>query len=214
MRTLSNERFKKLRNMGEWALILAVVPTLFIVCNARHVEFQKDANYLTSELMSESQEDYSLSHSEIEDRYLHMTVSLIKKAEGFKSTWYTCPSGKRTIGYGFTNIEWSGKMSKKEADSILVDRYLFTRENVIKLVKHSAVQESHIAALTSFTYNVGLQALKESKLLKYINSGKIHLAKGEFKKWIYIKSNGSKQPLKGLIHRRTKEVNLWDRELS
>ncbi len=69
-----------------------------------------------------------------------------------------------------------------------------------------ARNEAQLDALTSFVFNLGIERLKESTLLKVIREGgsKQQIRK-EFKRWVY--ADGKK--LKGLEHRREWEARRF-----
>ena len=68
--------------------------------------------------------------------------------------------------------------------------------------------ESVLAALVSFSYNVGYENLKKSSLLKYVNKSQFRKASNEFKKW--NKCGG--KVLKGLVNRRKLEQVEFERQ--
>jgi lysozyme len=216
MRTLNNERLRKLLTNLQIIAMIGGMVYLFITCNSIHSDRLKSENSKNSQVIDPEllEENYDLTEESEIDLYKDMALEVIKKSEGFKNHWYVCPAGKRTIGYGFTNIKWNGTMSKSTAEKILHEEYLSTREAVKKLIRNPKVEERHLAALTSFAYNVGLGSFKRSKILRYINEGEFDKAKNELPKWVYIKTPKSKKLIKGLLKRRLKELNLWDKELS
>ncbi len=141
-------------------------------------------------------------------------LELIADFEGFRSKPYHCSAGVSTIGFGTTHYE-GGKhvtmldkpISKERAYEILryevahhygaaVDRYI--REDT---------SQNQRDALISFTYNLGVGALRGSHLLKYHNQGRYKEAANEFGKWTH---SGGKV-LKGLVSRRQKERELYEK---
>lgn len=60
-------------------------------------------------------------------------------------------------------------------------------------------------ALTSFTFNDGVEALRGSTLLKLVNEGQIEYAGAEFLKWVHVGGAVNK----GLVKRRTLEQALF-----
>jgi len=67
---------------------------------------------------------------------------------------------------------------------------------------------NQIAALTSFAFNLGNEALKKSTLLKVIkkNANNFPEIEKQFMRWVFA---GSKIPLAGLKNRRIAEFNLY-----
>jgi GH24 family phage-related lysozyme (muramidase) len=205
--------FKNVVERFDVAILFIVIVALYIAGSPVKGR-DTYAKEIDKELVSEAEPSAVDFAEESNKRLCHeMAKSLVKHSEGFKPTWYKCPGGKLTIGYGFTHMKWRGKMTRSEADRIFDDKYEETRKAVDELVTRK-IKESRKAALTSFAYNVGLNAFKESQLLKYVNSGRITKAKKEFKKWIYVKSSEGAVKLEGLESRREQEIKLWDLELS
>ena len=129
--------------------------------------------------------------------------------EGFYSRPYTCPGGKRTIGFGHTG-EYSklNFVSRDKARNILLEELREHRKKVLTIVE-VPLTENQIAALTSFTFNCG-----EGSLRKLV-SGPNRLNSGNYESVskilpLYRKANG--KVLKGLENRRTWEKELWEHE--
>ena len=71
---------------------------------------------------------------------------------------------------------------------------------------HVARNEAQLDALTSFVFNLGIERLKESTLLKVIREGgSMQQIRREFKRWVYA---GGKK-LKGLERRREWEARRF-----
>ena len=157
-------------------------------------------------------------------------VAKIAQFEGFRSDWYACSAGVRTIGYGFTKSVLTEaeqkltKMDRKTADRILGREVRKIQKQVKGIVKGELTVGQQVA-LISFVYNFGLPKFKSSTLLKRINDGSSDevIAK-EFGRWVYgglykkdkngqfvLDANGKKipVPLKGLVRRRAAEVSYW-----
>jgi lysozyme len=99
----------------------------------------------------------------------------------------------------------------------------FTPEQCQEMMKRAVTKEldlvasvvtvpltyNQIIALTDFTHNLGIGALKKSTLLKKVNNGDCIGASKEFLKWDKATVNGKLVPLKGLTKRRQAEAELW-----
>lgn len=139
-------------------------------------------------------------------------VNLIKKYESFKSKAYLCPAGIPTIGYGSTYYEDGTKVkltdnaiSETRATSLLM-ALLVSYEKSVDSFCRDDINQNQFNALVSFAYNVGVNALKKSTLLKKVNiNPNDPTIKNEFLKW--DKANG--KSLKGLTKRRLEEANLY-----
>jgi len=132
-------------------------------------------------------------------------LSIITRYEGCRLQAYKCPAGKWTIGYGHTDGVYEGmKITHKLAEAFLKKDV----ESACKIIKNSCTVELNVnqfSALASFIFNIGGTKFKQSKLLKYINQGKLNDAMYEFYKW--DKANG--KSLLGLRLRRMDEALLF-----
>ena len=149
-----------------------------------------------------------------------MTVSaaenLIKGFEGKYLTAYDDGTGTWTIGYGTiynydlnrpvrsgdviteeTAIRWL----RKEMSSVISD---------VKRVVTVPINQNQLDSLTSFTYNLGIGALKSSTLLRLLNAGtdKATVA-NQFQYWNKATINGRLTVMNGLTARRTAEAALF-----
>jgi lysozyme len=136
---------------------------------------------------------------------------LIKECEGWRSAPYLDVAGIPTIGYGFTHYGDGRKVTMDDAP-ITEDQ---GQEILVRIVEPTADQVSNIIqvevsqnqfdALVDFAYNLGVNALKGSTLLKLLNEDKPELASDEFHKWVYAGG----RVVQGLVNRRTKEYLLF-----
>lgn len=137
---------------------------------------------------------------------------LIKEFEGVELRAYLDPIGIPTIGVGST-IGLDGTPVKIGASITELQAWqLFDRDgakfmNAINSLVKVPLTGKQVAALLSFTYNVGDGALAASTLLKLINAGASHAAIAEqFMRWC----KAGNQVLSGLERRRKAEVSLWE----
>lgn len=138
-------------------------------------------------------------------------IAVIAKFEGFRSYWYSCSAGVKTIGYGFTKATLTedemklASMDRKTADRILGREVRKIQKQVAGLVTRKMTVNQEVAVI-SFVYNFGITKFKNSTLLKRINDGSANdVVVGEFKRWVY----GGGIRLGGLVTRREREANLW-----
>ena len=131
-------------------------------------------------------------------------INLIKSFEGCKLTAYKVHRNEKyyTIGYGHygADVKKGQKISSKRATEIL-EQDLEKFEKAVNVAVRVPITQSMFNALVSFTYNVGVGALKSSTLIKYVNSKEYNKASNEFSKW--TKCGGV--VLAGLVKRRAKE---------
>ena len=129
----------------------------------------------------------------------------VMEMEGCRLEAYQDAAGVPTIGYGHTkNVRMGDRISEYWAKEML-------REDIEEaewLVKELGVAktEGQLDALVSFVFNLGIERLKTSTLLKVIrNGGSMQQIKKEFKRWVY---GGGKQ-LPGLVKRREWEAKRF-----
>lgn len=136
-------------------------------------------------------------------------IDLIKEFEGFSAKAYPCPAGVLTIGYGHTGPDVIPEMiiSKERAEELLELDVRKVADDVLELVK-VPLNDSQFSALISFTYNLGIGALRKSTLLNKVNRGLYGNIPAEIVKWCH--AGGKKLP--GLVRRRNEEAALWSKE--
>lgn len=132
-------------------------------------------------------------------------INLIKQFEGCSLQAYKCPAGKWTIGYGHTKgVKQGQKITQAKAEELLKSDLINYEKGVTKAVK-VPINQNQYDALVSFSYNVGLAALRTSTLLKKLNKKDYTGAANEFMRW--NKANG--KVLNGLTKRRAAEQKLF-----
>lgn len=121
--------------------------------------------------------------------------------EGLRLKAYLDPVGIPTICYGETeNVKLGDVKTERECSALFESRLGYFSYRVDGLVAHDLPVETH-AALTSFTYNVGVGAFKNSTMRRKLNAGDLLGACNEFPRWVY--AGGKKW--NGLIKRREQE---------
>lgn len=139
-------------------------------------------------------------------------LDLIKEFEGFSSNPYLCPAGVPTIGYGNTFYEDGTKVTLKD-NPITEERASELLEFIanknfgrfVNITVKVPLNQNQFDSLVSFAYNLGNGNLKQSTLLRKLNSGDYEGTSNEFEKW--NKSGG--KVLNGLIKRRLAEKELF-----
>ncbi|MCQ4169737.1 MAG: lysozyme [Hafnia sp.] len=137
-------------------------------------------------------------------------INLIKQFEGCKLTAYQDIANVWTIGYGWTQ-QVDGKpvtagmtITQQKANDLLKQGVVQYEDGVNSLVKVQ-LNQNQFDALVDFAYNLGVNALKGSTLLKKLNAGDYAGAANEFTKW---NKAGGKE-LAGLTRRREAEKSLF-----
>lgn len=139
-------------------------------------------------------------------------IDLITKFEGLKLKPYLCSAKVPTIGFGSTRYENGVKVKlsdpeiTKERAIQLFANTLTQYEEAVDDYTTDKVNQNQFNALVSFCYNVGANALKNSTLLKIVNTNvNSEQIKEQFLKW--VKANG--KTIQGLVNRRNAESELY-----
>ena len=133
---------------------------------------------------------------------------LIKEFEGCKLEAYPDPATHGepiTIGVGHTGgIKLGMTITQEQADEYLVSDVSHAANAVNQMVDENMTQ-GQFDALCSFAFNLGIGNLKNSTLLKKLNSGDIQGAADQFLVW--YKAAG--HVMAGLTRRREAERTLF-----
>jgi GH24 family phage-related lysozyme (muramidase) len=141
--------------------------------------------------------------------WLQPALKIIKEFEGCHLAAYICPAGVPTIGWGTTaGVKLGDTISQARADELLADDVQARYQRLVELLP--MVRQwpgNRVAALVSWAYNVGMQAVADSTLRKRLAGGEdpVRVVSEELPKW--DKANG--KPLAGLTRRRAAEVALF-----
>ena len=133
-------------------------------------------------------------------------MALIKRFEGCRLEAYKCSANVLTIGYGHTGgVKETDTITQDEADKLLQEDV----EQFEKYVDDNVTVElgqSQFDALVAWTFNLGVGNLRESTMLKKLNSEDYASVPSEMKRW--NKAGG--KTLDGLIRRRKAESLLFE----
>lgn len=135
-----------------------------------------------------------------------VVIQKIKEFEGLRLEAYRDAAGVLTIGYGHTgpDISPGDRITSYWAVELLKND-LGHYEAEVRRLKVARTQ-GQFDALLSFAYNLGIDRLKTSTLLKLIRSGGSRNAiRREFQRWVYA---GGKK-LSGLERRRKWEAKRF-----
>lgn len=134
-------------------------------------------------------------------------VAIIKHFEGLKLKAYKCPAGIWTIGYGHTGPDVLPGLviTEARADELLAADLARFEAGVADLAK--VANDNQFAALVSFAFNLGLEALRTSTLLRKHMAGDYEGAAAEFARW----NKANHVVLSGLTRRRAMEADLYRR---
>jgi lysozyme len=152
-------------------------------------------------------------------------LKMIVHHEGKRNKPYRCPALLFTVGVGHVLYPEQNKLKLEDRISFKLkpeDDRFFTDEEVYEILQKDlrrfergvlrlcpmGLTQHRFDALVSFAFNVGLGNLQRSTLRMKHNRGDYDGAAQEFLKW----SKAAGKVLRGLLIRRTDEMNLYKKE--
>lgn len=139
-------------------------------------------------------------------------AGLIKHFEGLFLKAYLCPANVWTIGYGTTiypngtKVKEGDICSEEQAIDYLCNDLAYF-EAMVDAYTRDDVSQQQFDAMVSFCYNLGAKNLKDSTLLKVINTNPANYPEIQTQWLRWNKANGSE--LKGLTRRRKSEFHYY-----
>ena len=145
--------------------------------------------------------------------WLPAALKIIKEFEGCHLQAYLCPAGVPTIGWGSTRlndrpVKLGDTISQARADQLLADDVAARYQRLVEVLPMLRQWSGNrVAALVSWAYNVGMQAVADSTLRQRLQAGDdpVQVIREELPRW--DKADG--KPLAGLTRRRAAEVGLF-----
>jgi GH24 family phage-related lysozyme (muramidase) len=140
-------------------------------------------------------------------------LKLIREFEGFKESAYIDTDGTPVIGYGLSKIngkqvQIGDRISVPQAEAALKSQ-LHEIQKQIKSEVKVKLNDNQLSALTSLAFNVGVNFISESTLVRKLNAKDYVGAANEFPRWDKANVGGSLLPLEGLARRRQAERTLF-----
>ena len=138
-------------------------------------------------------------------------LAMIEKFEGCLLKASNKLDGVWTIGYGQTGRYYGKRVrrgmttTKAEAHAWLRDHSIKTYEDAVTQAVKVPLNQNQFDALVSFTYNVGIGALKQSTALRKLNAGDYAGAADALTMWTKCR----RKVLAGLVRRRKEERALF-----
>lgn len=128
--------------------------------------------------------------------------------EGLETKPYYDIGGVLTVCYGETEDVEHREYTKEQCEYMLQERVEGFHKQVMGRIDKD-IPITMQAAVTSFAYNVGIDAFGRSTLLKKINRGDLYGACQELDRWVYV----GRTYVQGLANRRESEKRLCVAEL-
>jgi lysozyme len=137
---------------------------------------------------------------------LALAAEMVKQFEGCRLAAYQDPVGVWTIGWGHTgpDVHPGMRWIQRDADNALIADLARASDAVVRL-KRRLLTDHQMAALISFTFNLGPDALAKSTLLKLVNDAALAAAADEFGRW----DHAGGRVLPGLTARRAAERAMF-----
>ena len=138
-------------------------------------------------------------------------LTMIESFEGCLLKASNKLDGVWTIGYGQTGRYYGKRVrrgmttTKAEAHAWLRDHSIKTYEDAVTQAVKVPLNQNQFDALVSFTYNVGVGALKQSTALRKLNAGDYAGAADALTMWTKCR----RKVLAGLVRRRKEERALF-----
>lgn len=137
-------------------------------------------------------------------------IELIQHFEGCVLDAYQDERGIWTIGWGHTGPEvvQGKRITQIQADVIFhtdLSNVAIGIESVLKVI----LSPNQFGAVCSLVYNIGIDAFRNSTLLKFINASNKEGVPSQFAVWNKILKNGKLEVSLGLVKRRAMEIGLW-----
>ena len=135
-------------------------------------------------------------------------LQLTESFEGCRTVAYRDSVGVLTIGYGHTGPDvYLGQVITQEQAQALLQQDVQTAVACVNQNVKVPLTQNEFDALVDFTFNEGVNAFKESTLLKDLNVGNYAAAAAQFTLWV----NAGGHRLPGLVERRQAEHDLFVR---
>ena len=140
-------------------------------------------------------------------------VNFIKEFEGFKGYAYIDTDGTPVIGYGLSKIagkpvRLGDRITTHQAE-VALKAHLQEIDKELSQILKVNLSDRQKSALASIAFNVGINAIKNSTLLRKINAKDFAGAANEFLRWDKANIRGRLVQMPGLARRRTAERELF-----
>jgi lysozyme len=136
-------------------------------------------------------------------------IELLKSFEGLRRRAARLADGRWTIGYGHTLSAREGaEVDDEQAELLLMFDVRPIAEAVNELV-YTPLTQNQFDALVAFAFNVGVDAFRQSDVLKRVNEGRLTEAACALDLWRRAEVSGDPIVLDALIRRRAAEKALF-----
>lgn len=140
---------------------------------------------------------------------IYIAAPLIELVEGVENKPYMDIAGIPTVCSGVTgpDVVLGKTYSNRECRNLLEKHIQIHARHVQNAVTYPIAPQTR-AALISFSYNVGGNAMRNSTAVRLINQGKVEQGCNALGMWNKARVNGKLKVVKGLVNRRNEEIKL------
>lgn len=142
-------------------------------------------------------------------RVSRTAIDLIKRFEGYRQAAAQLPDGRWTIGHGHTLTARQGaEVSEDDAEALLLYDLIGVAHAINEAV-FTPLTQNQFDALSSFTFNVGLDSFHQSGVLRRLNEGALIQAACAMELWRKASIGGERIVIDALVRRRACEKALF-----
>lgn len=138
---------------------------------------------------------------------LQLAKEIAKPFEGWSSKVYICPAGYPTIAWGHRCSKDHPPVSIEEGETYLSKDMMIALSGTLRQCPVLASYPKKLAAITDFSFNLGVGRLQMSTLRRKINMKDWGGAVYQLMRW----NKGGGRVLRGLTLRRMAESKLLDK---
>lgn len=140
-------------------------------------------------------------------------VNTVKEFEGFETHAYIDTDGTPVIGYGLSRIagkpvQIGDRISVEQADRVLNSQLEVIQQELDKAIEVE-LSDRQLGAIASLAFNVGVEDISNSTLVRKVNQKDFVGAANEFLRWDKANVGGRLVQLPGLARRRYAEQQLF-----
>lgn len=136
-------------------------------------------------------------------------VKLLESLEGLRLVAYRDIAGVWTLGYGTTRVDGKpveeGMVCTPQQAELYMEKDLAPAQTAVNTLVKCPLKQTQFDALVCFVYNIGVEAFRNSTMLKLLNTYQYSLAADQFPRW----SQAGGKVSQGLLNRRMKEQALF-----
>lgn len=179
----------------------------------KDIQLQRLDTSLEANLRSLEKTEISTSTKSAHQPISVTAIDTIEEFEGFEPHAYIDTDGTPVIGYGLSRIggkpvQMGDSISVEEANLALNSQLQVIQQELDKAIEVE-LSDRQLGAVVSLAFNVGVEDISNSTLVRKINKGDYTGAADEFLRWDKANVRGRLIQLPGLTRRRYAEKQLF-----